>query len=637
MKKRALKAVQRRILSPWWIFFIDLLLTSLAFSIAYVVRMNFSLPDISVVQFMKIGGASLLAYIISYTIFKSYRGVIRHTDFGELIKLLYSTASGMLILFIFDQINHWIGGSLVHVPHLVVVLHFILSFFFLGGFRMLVRETYAFLTQQKNEKRVFIYGAGDLGVLALEAIKKERKENYQVVGFIDDDARKWKTKLRDVPIFSFPKAMERKEELGVETLILAIADLPKEKTRIITELCLENGLEIKILPAFNNWIHEKIPAKKIRRLKIEDLLGRDEILLDMERISKGLTDKVVLVSGAAGSIGSEMVRQLVRYPLRKLVLLDQAESALYDLQQELIARGINCDYELVIADISNKQRMQKVFEHFHPKIVYNAAAYKHVPLMEENPYEALNVNVKGTKILADLSVRFGVEKFIMVSTDKAVNPTNVMGASKRLCEIYIQALSQNMATNTSFVTTRFGNVLGSNGSVVPLFKRQIEKGGPVTVTHPEITRYFMTIPEACQLVLEAGFMGKGGEIYVFDMGDPVKIADLAKRMIRLSGLTVGEDIDIKYTGLRAGEKLYEELLATKENTKPTHNKKIMIGKVRKHDYMEVNHKISDLLSNLNHESNLEIVARMKDLVPEFISKNSDYEKLDQNQMEKQVL
>lgn len=435
----------------------------------------------------------------------------------------------------------------------------------------------------------------------------------------------------EIPILSLAKAMDKKEELGVDTLVLAIANLPKEKIREISELCMENGIEIKILPTFNNWMQEKVSEQKIRKLRIEDLLGRDEIALDMNRISKGLKDKVVLVSGAAGSIGSEMVRQLVKYPLKKLLLLDQAESALYDLQQELISKGVELDYELVIGDISNEYRMEKLFESFHPKVVFNAAAYKHVPLMEENPYEALNVNVRGTKNLADLSVRYGVEKFVMVSTDKAVNPTNVMGASKRLCEIYIQALSQNMATETSFITTRFGNVLGSNGSVVPLFRRQIEKGGPITVTHPDITRYFMTIPEACQLVLEAGFMGKGGEIFVFDMGKPVKIAELAKRMIKLSGLTLGEDIDIKYTGLRPGEKLYEELLATKENTMPTHNNKILIGKVRKHDYKQVNEKISKLIHNLHLESNQEIVIRLKDLVPEFVSQNSEYELLDKKQ------
>lgn len=618
-------------MSPWWIFLIDIMLTHMAFIIAYVVRMNFRLPDISVLEMLEVSLVVMFAYAVSFLFFKTYRGVIRHTDFAELIQVIYSCTIGVILVFVLDAINRYGNAGFVNVPHLVIVLHFVIALFFLSGFRMTVRETYAFLTKDKRYRATYIYGAGNLGLLALDAIKKEKNDPHRVVGFIDDDSRKWKSYLREIPILSLAKAMDKKEELGVDTLVLAIANLPKEKIREISELCMENGIEIKILPTFNNWMQEKVSEQKIRKLRIEDLLGRDEIALDMNRISKGLKDKVVLVSGAAGSIGSEMVRQLVKYPLKKLLLLDQAESALYDLQQELISKGVELDYELVIGDISNEYRMEKLFESFHPKVVFNAAAYKHVPLMEENPYEALNVNVRGTKNLADLSVRYGVEKFVMVSTDKAVNPTNVMGASKRLCEIYIQALSQNMATETSFITTRFGNVLGSNGSVVPLFRRQIEKGGPITVTHPDITRYFMTIPEACQLVLEAGFMGKGGEIFVFDMGKPVKIAELAKRMIKLSGLTLGEDIDIKYTGLRPGEKLYEELLATKENTMPTHNNKILIGKVRKHDYKQVNEKISKLIHNLHLESNQEIVIRLKDLVPEFVSQNSEYELLDKKQ------
>lgn len=411
-------------------------------------------------------------------------------------------------------------------------------------------------------------------------------------------------------------------------VVLAISKMRKEKISEITEICLENNWEVKVLPAFDDWIDGKMPVKSVRDVKIEDLLGRDEIRLNLQRIHQNLVGRTILVTGAAGSIGSEIVRQLLKYPIGKLVLLDQAESALYDLQQEINSKYKKASFELVIADVSNSSRMRKVFEHFNPEIVFNAAAYKHVPLMEDNPYEALRVNVGGTRILADLSVEFGVEKFVMISTDKAVNPTNVMGASKRICEIYIQSLAQRVDINTSFITTRFGNVLGSNGSVVPLFKRQIEQGGPVKVTHPDITRYFMTIPEACQLVLEAGCMGKGGEIFVFDMGKPVKILDLAKKMIQLAGLKLNVDIHISFTGLRHGEKLYEELLARNENTLPTHNDKIMIGQVRSHDFEVINTAITEILNYLNVENNEMLVARMKNLVPEFISKNSTYELLD---------
>ena len=628
MKKKLFDLFNRRILSPWWIFVIDLFLVSFAFIIAYVVRLNFNLPNISVWDFLVAGGCCIGVYAFCFLIFSSYKGVIRHTELRELIRLIYTTFSAVVLLFIFDFINQIFDGGVIHVPYLVLVLQFIFSLFFLTGFRLLVREVYAYLSKVEKTKKTIIYGAGDLGLLALEILNKERKENYEVVGFVDDDKNKWATHLRDIQVSSFPKALKNGMKKGVTMLVLAVSKMRKEKISEITELCLENNWEVKVLPAFDDWIDGKMPAKSVRDVKIEDLLGRDEIQLNLQRISQSLIGKTILVSGAAGSIGSEIVRQLLRFPIGKLVLLDQAESALYDLEQELNSKYKKASFELVIGDISNSVRMRRIFEHFTPEIVFNAAAYKHVPLMEDNPYEALNVNVGGTKILADLSVEFGIEKFVMISTDKAVNPTNVMGASKRICEIYIQSLAQRGDIQTAFITTRFGNVLGSNGSVVPLFKKQIEQGGPVRVTHPDITRYFMTIPEACQLVLEAGCMGRGGEIFVFDMGEPVKILDLAKKMIRLAGLKLNVDIQIHFTGLRPGEKLYEELLATNENTLPTHNDKIMIGQVRPHKYAEVNTAISQILYYLNVENNEMIVARMKELIPEFISKNSVYELLD---------
>ena len=628
MKARLLKFLSVRILSPWWIFLIDLILVSIAFIVAYVIRLNFKLPTVSVMEFLIAGGCCVGVYAICFLIFSSYKGVIRHTDVGELIRLIYTNFAAVIVLLGLDFINQTVEGSVIHVPYLVLVLQFVFSLFFLIGFRLVVRAVYSYLSRVENTKKTLIYGAGDLGLLALEILSKERKENYQVVGFVDDDKNKWAKNLRDIQVSSFQKALSLGLKKGVSMVVLAIAKMKKEKIREITEICLENNWEVKVLPAFDDWINGKMPANSVRDIKIEDLLGRDEIQLNLERIRQSLTGKTILVSGAAGSIGSEIVRQLLKFPIGKLVLLDQAESPLYDLQQEINSKYKKASFELVIGDISNASRMRCVFEHFNPEIVFNAAAYKHVPLMEDNPYEALSVNVGGTRNLADLSIEFGVEKFVMISTDKAVNPTNVMGASKRICEIYIQSLAQRGDIDTAFITTRFGNVLGSNGSVVPLFKKQIEQGGPVKVTHPDITRYFMTIPEACQLVLEAGCMGHGGEIFVFDMGKPVKILDLAKKMIRLAGLKLNIDIHITFTGLRPGEKLYEELLASNENSLPTHNNKIMIGKVRPHKYKKVNAAISEILHYLNVENNKMIVARMKDLVPEFISKNSVYELLD---------
>ena len=369
-------------------------------------------------------------------------------------------------------------------------------------------------------------------------------------------------------------------------------------------------------------------------MNIEDLLGREVIALDTERIRGGLKESVILVTGGAGSIGSELVRQLLIFGAHKVVIVDQAESALFELQNELLTKGYKKGrFDVMIGDVTNFYRMVQLFERYHPDMVFNAAAYKHVPLMEENPYEAVRVNVGGTQLLANLSIQYKVQKFVMISTDKAVNPTNVMGASKRICEMYIQSQSQLDGMNTQFITTRFGNVLGSNGSVVPLFSKQIATGGPVTITHRDITRYFMTIPEACQLVLEAGFMGSGGEIYVFDMGKPVKIYDLAMKMITLAGLEPGRDIEIVETGLRPGEKLYEELLASKENTLPTYHKKIMIGRSRESNPLIVHHEVLSLLNLLKSATDDQLVSAMKKLVPEFISQNSTYERLDHTKAE----
>jgi len=395
----------------------------------------------------------------------------------------------------------------------------------------------------------------------------------------------------------------------------------------IVDLCLSHNTKVLNVPPVTNWINGQLSFRQIRKIQIEELLEREPIRLDEDNISKQLNGKTVLVTGAAGSIGSEIVRQIARFNPGMLILLDQAESPLYELEMECLEQFPQVKSEVVMGDVRNRQRMENVFRTFRPQLVYHAAAYKHVPMMELNPSESVLTNVLGTKIVADLAVGYKVEKFVMISTDKAVNPTNVMGASKRIAEIYTQSLN-NHISGTRFITTRFGNVLGSSGSVIPRFRQQIENGGPVTITDPEITRYFMTIPEACRLVLEAGCMGKGGEIFIFDMGKSVKIIDLAKKMIALSGMELGKDIDISITGLRPGEKLYEELLNNTENTVPTHHSKILIAQVKEYNYETVSKDISELVSLFDAQNNVQIVTKMKAMVPEYVSNNSEYEKLD---------
>ncbi|MFT7155701.1 MAG: FlaA1/EpsC-like NDP-sugar epimerase [Parvicella sp.] len=451
---------------------------------------------------------------------------------------------------------------------------------------------------------------------------------YEVLFFLDDNEKISNNRLYGKKIV-FPGKSLRETLKGkqIDELIIAVQDISPDKKRWIIEECLLLSILVKEVPSVHKWVGGHLSAKQIKDVRIEDLLGRKQINVASTNAVKELGGKVVLVTGAAGSIGSEISRQIVKCGPLKLILLDQAESPLYDLMQDMQNEYGNLNFvEIVICDITDELLIERIFHKNRPDVVFHAAAYKHVPLMEDHPFEAVKTNVLGSKSLADLSVKYGAKKFVFVSTDKAVNPTNIMGASKRAAEMYIQAL--NAQSSTEFITTRFGNVLGSNGSVIPLFKKQIKKGGPITITHPEITRYFMTIPEACSLVLEAGAMGNGGEIFVFDMGKSVKIVDLAKKMVALAGLEIGKDIDLKVTGLRPGEKLYEELLSNKENTKPTHHPKIMIANVELNDFETVNYFFMAIRKSLLKSEEFEMIRKLKSLVPEFKSEVSRFKILD---------
>jgi FlaA1/EpsC-like NDP-sugar epimerase len=478
----------------------------------------------------------------------------------------------------------------------------------------------------KEKLNVLIFGAGEAGLITKYTLDRDASIKYKVIAFVDDDEKKKGRSIEGVFVYHSNQLSELLNEFEVEYLIISIQKISSKRKNEITDFCLEKNIKVLNVPPASKWINGELSFNQLRSINIEDLLEREPIKLNTDSIQQQLQNKVILITGAAGSIGSELARQCAAFRPKKIYLLDQAESPLHELELEFSDKYKTLQFEVVVADIRNIERLRNVFNTFKPQIVFHAAAYKHVPLMENNPSESILTNILGTKNAADLANEFKVEKFVFVSTDKAVNPSNVMGASKRIAEIYIQSLGKN--SSTKFITTRFGNVLGSNGSVIPRFKKQIESGGPLTITHPDITRFFMTIPEASQLVVEAACMGNGGEIFVFDMGKSVKIVDLARKMISLSGLKEGKDIKIEFTGLRPGEKLYEELLADSENTLPTHHSQILIGKVREYDYNDVKLIINELIESFKTQNNQLIVQRMKELVPEFISNNSIFQKLD---------
>ena len=614
--------------SKWLVLTIDMFIINISFVLSYLlIEEASSNSDMSILGYY-LPLISLIG-LSSFLVVGSYKGIIRHTSARDSFNVLVATTllSSLLLFLVFTIKLFGILES-IRIEVSVIIIHYLLNVFILINSRYAFKSFFRFITiKSVNTTNVLIYGAGQSGLIVYGALKRDTKNNYKVIGFLDDDIVKIGKKIDQVKILN-PQNITSSfiEKHRINEVVISIQNISPSELLKISDSYIKTNLEVKIVPPLKSWVDGIIKVNQIKKVKITDLLGRVPIKIENSIIKREISGKRILITGAAGSIGSEITRQLSKYKYDQLILIDQAESPLYDLQQELIQNNKHHIIP-VVAGIQDRSKMEELFETYRPHKVYHAAAYKHVPLMEYNPYEAIKTNILGTKTLADISVKYSVESFVMISTDKAVNPTNIMGATKRTAELYISCLS-NQNNNTKFTTTRFGNVLGSNGSVIPLFEKQIQKRLPLTVTHKDITRYFMTIPEACNLVLEAGTMGEGGEIYIFDMGKSVKIFDIAKKMIYLSGLKYPEDIDIKISGLRPGEKLYEELLANGENTIPTHHKKIMIAKLKDIDCDFTSTIIEELSRENQFMTDYERVSLLKKIVPEYVSKNSIHEKLD---------
>ena len=577
----------------------------------------------------------LFVNVVFFILYRTYAGLIRHSTFLDAVRFLVASISTLIVILVSYYVYYiYTATEIIFIPTLLIYL--VLSFCGLFLFRVLVKqvfEVYLNYSNKENELRVLVYGTDENAIAIASALKSEKPNRYSVIGFIDKEERNKSKQILGLPIISVQRNIALTLRIyKAQALIIADKNITKKETVALIDRCLDYNLKVYRAPLLSDIEENKNITSQIEKIQIEDILERDPIKLDNKLVAKEIFNKCVIVTGGAGSIGSEIVRQVAGYKPKKLIIIDHAESPLYQIQLEIKNTFPKLNFEAIINDIRNFEKTESIFQQNTPDVVFHAAAYKHVPLMENYPAEAIFANVQGSKNIADLALKYNAEKFVMVSTDKAVNPSNVMGASKRIAEIYVQALQEysnrDLKKTTGFVTTRFGNVLGSNGSVVPLFKRQIEEGGPLTITHPDIIRYFMTISEACQLVIEAGAMGNGGEVFIFDMGEAVKIIDLAKKIIRLAGYTPYKEIDIKVIGLRPGEKLYEELLNENSSTLPTYNDKIMIAKVETYDYDKICNDISELLEFSNSQNKDAIVKKMKAIVPEFISMNSDYKKLD---------
>jgi FlaA1/EpsC-like NDP-sugar epimerase len=618
------------IVPRWTIFLIDLSICNVSLVVAYLIGHNLNFTLISLREL----SSNLLVISVLNTLiffnFKTYAGIVRYTGVQDAFRVIYSLLVSTGILGFLSLVSISNDKSFISLPLVTLIVYAVFSFLSLIAYRVLVKYAFNYLRNSKmTPKNVIIYGAGEAGFATKRVLDHDISTKTRVIAYIDDNPRKESKVVDGVRIYAYEDLNQLLKLYDVDEIIISTFSVPAARRSQLIETCLDQNITVLTVPPLDRWINGQFSTRQLQAIRIEQLLERDPIKLNQKQLGSQITGKRVLVTGGAGSIGSEIVRQLLNFNPATIIVCDQAETPLHELELELNNFNKNTKIVFFLGDVRSKTRMLELFECLRPQIVYHAAAYKHVPMMELSPAEAVLTNVGGTCLIADLSLQFKVQRFVMVSTDKAVNPTNVMGASKRLAEIYVQSLSKRSGKETRFITTRFGNVLGSNGSVVLRFKDQISKGGPVTVTHPNIIRYFMTIPEASQLVLEAGSMGEGGEIFVFDMGKPVPIVDLARKMIRLSGLVPNIDIEIKYTGLRPGEKLYEELLSEAENTIPTHHEKILIAKIREEKIEGIDNHFEELFSYAAQAGQtMAMVSKMKELIPEFVSNNSIYEQLD---------
>ncbi len=636
MQVKKLKYFDQKYLPRWVVFLIDILICIASFGMVYLI-----LDDTPLKHHLTWSSLSRAMFLVSVNVFffyvlRTYAGIVRHSTFTDIVKVVSSTFLTAITAIVFNYIYFVVTGQKIFLTT-GILLYMFFSFTMMLIFRIAVKETYHYLkasTAGQLKKRIVIVGIDDQTISLGRALTSESNLPYKLVGFVTENNIGKSLKILNKPVFSvsistisneFTELLAQNNLDGV--LIVSDSLSVKEKNQIV-ESCLANKVEIFNVPLVEHWNKKEDIHAQIKPIQIEDLLERNPIAMDVDLIKQDISNKVILVTGGAGSIGSEIVKQIAAFKPKKIVILDNAESALHNMELYMNQNFSDVNFKILLADIRNIDRMEMLFSKCNFNTVYHAAAYKHVPLIEKNPHEAVYVNIGGTINLANLSVKHRVDKFVMISTDKAVNPTNVMGASKRAAEMYVQSLQDYITTPTRFITTRFGNVLGSNGSVIPYFRKQIAEGGPVTVTHKDIIRYFMTISEACQLVLQAGTMGNGGEIFVFDMGKPIKILAMAERMIRLSGLKPYEDIDIKITGLRPGEKLYEELLNDTNTSLPTYHSKIMVSKVPTLTFQEMSFKTDEILAISKNGKSKDIVKKLKELIPEFLSNNSEFEVLD---------